>query len=65
MKAVAGSFVGDKSSLADDQRSKYICKRGVVLDNEICGCVLAVPPASDQGRNDHTVLEGGRAERMG
>ena len=65
VKAVAGSFVGDKSRLADDQRSRYICTHGVVLDDEICGCVLAVPPKSGQGRHNHSMLEGGRADLNG
>jgi hypothetical protein len=55
----------DESRLADDQRARYTRTCGIVLDHEICGCVLSVSPVSGQRRHNHSVLEGYRAELDG
>jgi hypothetical protein len=65
VKAVARSFVGNKSRFADDQRSRYARTRGIVLDDEICGRVFAVRPESGQGCHNYSVLEGDGADLNG
>ena len=52
----------NKSRLADDQRARYACTCSIVLDHEICGCVLGIPPVSGQGCHNYSVLERYRAE---
>ena len=65
VRAVARSFVGDKSRFADDEGSRYVGTRGIVLDDEVCGRVFAVPPESGQGCHNYSVLEGDGAELNG
>ena len=65
VKAVSRSFVGDKCRFADDQRSRYARTRGIVLDDEVRGRVLAVSPESSQGCHNHSVLEGDSADLNG
>ena len=55
----------DISRLADDQCARYARSCGIVLDHEICGCVLGVPPVSGQRRHNDSVLERHRAELDG
>jgi hypothetical protein len=62
IERVARSFMRDISRLADDQRARYARTCGIVLDHEICGCVLAVSPVSGHGCHNHSVLEGDRAD---
>jgi hypothetical protein len=52
----------DISRLADDQRARYARTCGIVLDHEICRCVLGVSPVSGHGCHNHSVLEGHRAD---
>ena len=65
VKAVARSFVGDKSRFADDEGSRYARTRGIVLDGKIGVGVLVVPPVSCHGRHNHAVLRGDGADLDG
>ena len=62
IESVTRSFMRDISRLADDQRARYARTCGIVLDHEICGCVLGVSPVSGHGCHNHSVLERGRAD---
>lgn len=57
MKVDARSFVGDNSTFADDEGSRYARTCGIVLDGETGVNVFAVTPESRQGRHNHSVLE--------
>ena len=48
----------DISRLADEQRARYARTCGIVLDDEICGCVPGVSSVSGYGCHNHSVLEG-------
>ena len=62
IESVTRCFMCDKSGLADDQRARYARTCGIVLDHEICGCVLGISPVSGQGCHNYPVLEGYRAD---
>ena len=65
VERVTRSFVRDISRLADEQRARYARTCGIVLDHEICGCVLGVSSVSCQGCHNYSVLQGYRAELDG
>jgi hypothetical protein len=65
IERVATNFMGDISRLADNQRARYACTCGIVLDLEVTRCVLAVPPVSGQGCHHDPVLWGYSADLDG
>jgi hypothetical protein len=65
IEIVARSFMGDISRLADDQRARYACTCGIVLDLKISGRVLGVCPISGQGCHHDSVPWGYRADLDG
>jgi hypothetical protein len=62
IERVTRSFMGDISGLADDQGARYARTCGIVLDHEICGCVVGVSPVSGDRCHNDSVLEGERAD---
>jgi hypothetical protein len=61
----ARSLVRDKGSFGDHQHARCAATRCIVLDAEICGRVLAVPPVSGHRGHNHSVLESDCAELDG
>ena len=65
MSVFARSLVRDKGALGDHQRARYAATRCIVLNAEISGRVLAVPPVSGHRCHNHSVLESDCAELDG
>jgi hypothetical protein len=57
VKVDARSFVGDNSTFADEEGSRYARTCGIVLDGETSANVFAVTPESGQGRHNHSAGE--------